>query len=61
MIVIAAVATQTGFVLGYSLALEPAYRRLFLDEILALPQPFLSGAVAAAVFTAALGWRPDKA
>ena len=39
---------------AYLLALEPAYRGMMLRELLVIPQPFVAGAIAGAVFWMAL-------
>ena len=41
-------------ILGYFLLLNPAYRDRFLWESLAIPQPFLAGAISGAVFSLVL-------
>ena len=46
---------------GYSFLLNPAYRGLFLWEQMRIPQPFLAGAVPAAVFWIVLRRRESQA
>lgn len=41
-------------ILGYFFLLNPAYRDRFLWESLAIPQPFLAGAISGAVFSLVL-------
>lgn len=44
-------------ILAYFLLLNPAYRDRFLWESLAIPQPFLAGAISGAVFSLALSFQ----
>jgi len=38
----------------YLIALGPAYRRIFMAEVIFIPQPFVAGATAGAVYWATL-------
>lgn len=49
-------ATQLVFVAFYASVLDPTYFRLFLAEAVYIPQPFVTGAVTAACYKAALDW-----
>jgi hypothetical protein len=50
------ILTQAVLSFGYLLALNPAYRGLFLAEVLFIPQPFIAGVISGAVFWVALHW-----
>lgn len=45
---------------AYALVLGPAYRALFLAEIIFIPQPFVAGAIAGAVYWAVLHMGPFR-
>lgn len=53
---ITGLATQLAFVASYAMVLDPAYFRAFLAEVVYIPQPFVTGAVTAASYKAALHW-----
>ena len=48
--------TQLSFLGFYSLVLDPANFQRFLAEAIQIPQPFVTGAVTAACYKAALDW-----
>lgn len=48
--------TQAVLCGSYLVALDPAYRRLFLAEVIFIPQPLVAGAIAGAVYWGALHW-----
>jgi len=58
LVIALAVGILTQVVLSgaYLFALDAAYRELFLAEVIFIPQPFVAGAIAGAVYWAALHW-----
>lgn len=48
---------QTVLYSGYLLTLDPAYRALFLFEVLSIPQPFVAGACSGAIYWGVLHGR----
>ncbi len=45
-----ALLTQVVLISAYLLALDPAYRSMLLAELMLIPQPFVTGAIAGATF-----------
>ena len=45
---------------GYLLTLDAAYRAIFLEDLLLIPQPFVAGALSGAFYWVALHWGPDE-
>ena len=50
------ILTQVVLTGTYLVALDPAYRGLFLAEVIFIPQPFVAGAICGAVYWAGLHW-----
>ncbi len=55
-VLLTGILSQAVLVGGYFYFLDSAYRDPFLAELLSIPQPFLAGVVAAAVYCSMLGF-----
>jgi hypothetical protein len=53
-------ATHAALIGGYFLALDSAYRERFIDAFIAIPQPFVAGMIAGAIYWISLHSRSDK-